>query len=188
MWRNKLAAPFFFLCACTIVFAEEMQNSGSMVSVMDVEEAKKWGNRVYLATYPRSGSHWMRYLIEEATGIATSSAYIDPDPRHLETVFPWGGYCCDGGYEGHCRYPMMGEIAIVKTHFPDTYISGFEKLPYSLAVRIIRHPIDSFYSLYLWEKSCATVAAEFLIPREILRQYNVHGIDFRNIGTLPKMS
>lgn len=114
-----------------------------------VEKAKQWDNRVYLATYPRSGNHWIRYLIEEATGIATSSVYKDPDPPHLKVCFPWGGYCRNHGYEGHCRYPVNREVVVVKTHYLiAAHGSLFDKLPYSRAVRIIRHPVDSIYSYY----------------------------------------
>jgi hypothetical protein len=131
--------------------------------------AKEWPGRVYLASYPRSGNHWMRYLVEEATGIATSSTYIDPDPQHLATLFPWGGYCCDHGYEGHCRYPEPGETSLIKTHFPAMHISWFDGLPYRFAIRIIRHPVDCFYSFYLWERTQSHKRAEPFIPRKRLK-------------------
>lgn len=106
--------------------------------------------RVYLATFPRSGNHWARYLIEEASHIATSSVYCDPDPQHLPDPFPWGGFCCDHGYEGRCRYPGKEDLVVVKTHFPaQDKISEFDNLPYHKAIRIVRHPVDSFYSIYV---------------------------------------
>jgi hypothetical protein len=140
-------------------------------TALQAEEAKKWENRVYLATYPRSGNHWIRYLIEEATGIATSSTYRDLDPLHLESVFPWGGYCCDHGYEGEARYPIQGESAVVKTHFPFIYLSWFERLPYTKAIRIIRHPIDTFYSLYVYEIKNSNAVPEFRMPQWDLRRF-----------------
>ncbi len=135
------------------------------------EATKTWKQRVYLATYPRSGNHWMRYLIEEATGIATSSTYVDRDPQHLSTPFPWGGYCCEGGYEGQSRYPIEGEIAVVKTHFPALRTSRFDKQPYTRAVRMIRHPIDSFYSFYSYKQFYRNQPVEFLIPRQSLNEF-----------------
>lgn len=69
--------------------------------------------RAYLATYPRSGNHWTRYLIEEASGIATSSIYVDRIPQHLKRKFPWGGYCPHRGYEGNRRYPKKSDIDLV---------------------------------------------------------------------------
>jgi hypothetical protein len=67
-------------------------------------------NRVYLVSHPRSGNHWVRFLIEEATHIATSSIYRDSalsggvSQPHISEVFPWGGYCADHGFSGDCRY------------------------------------------------------------------------------------
>ncbi len=118
----------------------------------DAKKIENWPCRIYLATFPRSGNHWIRYLIEEATHVATSSVYDDPDPPHLEKVFPWGGYCCKGGYKGVCRYPEKDEAVLIKTHFPSMFRSYFDGLPFKKAIRIIRHPIDSFYSLYLWDQ------------------------------------
>lgn len=111
--------------------------------------SKEW-KRAYLASYPQSGNHWVRYLIEEATHIATSSVYQDPEPpKHMDEVFPWGGYCCDHGYEGQCRYPTKEDIVLIKTHYPYPHKkTKFDQRPYKLAIHIIRHPIDSFGSRY----------------------------------------
>lgn len=127
-----------------------------------------WKKRVYLATFPRSGNHWMRNLIEEATNIATSSVYTDPDPPHYLFPFPWGGYCVDHGYEGNRRYPHPEEVVVIKTHSPCGIIPYFAKQPYQKAIRIVRHPIDSFYSLYLF--FCSKPPA-LIIPRETLKEY-----------------
>lgn len=132
--------------------------------------SKEW-ERVYLATYPRSGNHWTRYLVEEATHIATSSVYIDPpeneiEPRHLSQRFPWGGYCCDHGYEGLCRYPTKKNFVLIKTHYPSQdNISPFDRKAYSLAIRVNRNPIDSFYSRYVKQsggRPKAKVPTEFV--------------------------
>lgn len=108
--------------------------------------ADEW-NRVFLATYPRSGNHWMRYLIEEATHVATASVYCDPDPQHLNERFPWGGFCVDHGYDGNCRFPEKEDIIVIKTHFP-FFKTKYDKLPAVKYIRIVRHPVDSIYSLY----------------------------------------
>jgi hypothetical protein len=134
----------------------------------DVKLAKNWNKRVYLATYPRSGNHWMRFLIEEATGIATSSVYRDPDPPHLNHLFPWGGYCCAGGYEGHARYPVEGEPVVVKTHYPALAMQLFDNLPSKCMLRIVRHPVDSIYSWYLYRQLGTNQPVEYYIPREAL--------------------
>ena len=151
-------------------------NSPSLTAVFRMIQAQEnhsftgW-NRVYLATYPRSGNHWMRYLIEEATGIATSSVYKDPDPPHLDTIFRWGGFCCDLGYEGNCRYPLEGETVVVKTHYPVFKHSLFDQLPCSKVIRIIRNPIDSFYSFYTYEQHFNGQLVCFMIPRDIVEHY-----------------
>lgn len=113
--------------------------------------ADEW-KRVYLTSYPRSGSHWMRYLIEEVTNIATSSVYQDKDlPRHMPTPFAWGGYCPNQGYEGNRQYPKPGEIVVIKTHFPAINEQPFDSLAYIKAIRIVRHPADSIYSYYIYQ-------------------------------------
>jgi Sulfotransferase domain len=105
--------------------------------------------RVYLTSFPRSGNHWMRFLIEEATHITTSSVYRDPDMPHLPKLFPWKGYCPNHGYKGNCRFPQTGEIVVVKTHFPHLEAEPGDELPFVKAVHIVRHPVDSLYSLYV---------------------------------------
>lgn len=124
--------------------------------------------RVYLATYPRSGNHWMRQLIEEATHIATGSVYCDREPPHMETPFPWGGYCADHGYNGDCRYPQIEDPVVVKTHFPVTKVGKYNKLPYIQTIRIVRHPVDSMFSYYVhqYEENAGN-----LVPKDILKKY-----------------
>ena len=66
----------------------------------------------------------------------------------------------------------MGESFVVKTHFPSVRKSPFDQLPYARAVRIVRHPVDSFYSYYLYEKERAhTTPPEDLMPRKRLINY-----------------
>lgn len=108
--------------------------------------------RIYLATYPRSGNHWARYLIEEATNFATSSVYPDNTPphEHLLEPFPWGGYACDHGYTGNRIYPQNDDIVVIKTHFPALQESKFDCKPSLKTIRIVRHPVDSIYSFYVY--------------------------------------
>ncbi len=127
--------------------------------------------RVYLATYPRSGNHWHRSLIEEASGIVTSAVYIDKEPLHMTKEFPWGGYCADHGHNGKCRYPVKGESVLVKTHFPSqTNISKFDRLPYHATIRVVRHPVDSIYSRYVKRYSKAAAASP-IIPTNRVKEY-----------------
>jgi hypothetical protein len=110
----------------------------------------EWERRVYLATYPRSGNHWLRFLVEEASHIATSSVYQDYEHNFFSPPFPWGGYSTDHGYTGSCRYPIPGESVLLKTHYPVIAQHEFDNQPAIAKIRIIRHPVDSFYSYYLY--------------------------------------
>jgi hypothetical protein len=102
--------------------------------------------RVYLATYPRTGNHWMRNLLEEATHLATGSVYCDREPQHEKKPFKWGGYSCLYGYEGNCRQPEPGEIVVIKTHFPAKPKSEFDLQSATKVIRIVRHPVDAIFS------------------------------------------
>ena len=111
--------------------------------------AEEW-KIVYLASFPRSGNHWVRFLVEEATHIATSSSYRDSDFPHLKHMFPWGGYCPRHGYGGHCRYPTKEDPILLKTHFP---FLAKRKIDPALkpVICLIRHPIDAFWSFYIYK-------------------------------------
>lgn len=140
-----------FVLLCVVCHAIEEEIGLYPPTLASKEE---WSRRVYLASYPRSGNHWVRYLIEEVTDIATSSVYCDVDlgKSHLDTPFPWGGYCPKNGYAGKCRYPTPDDIVVVKTHFPALQKQEFDGLPCARVVRIVRHPVDSLYSFYLFER------------------------------------
>jgi hypothetical protein len=110
---------------------------------------KEW-NTVYLASFPRSGNHWVRFLVEEATHIATSSVYKDKDFPHLGEMFPWGAYSTDHGYNGNCRYPVGNEPVLIKTHFP-VLQRKIQPDP-KFAICLVRHPIDALWSYNIYAK------------------------------------
>lgn len=122
-------------------------------------------NTVYLASFPRSGNHWVRFLVEEATYIATSSTYRDKDFPHLENIFPWGGYCTDHGYEGLCRYPTKDDPVLLKTHYP--FLQKRINPDPKLAICLIRNPIDTFWSFYIYKGG----KEEIKIGKEQLMEY-----------------
>lgn len=76
-------------------------------------------NRVALASFPRSGNTWMRYLLEAATGAATGSVYAESQG------------VMERGAEG----------LVVKTHACDSY-------RYTRAIILVRHPLDAISSYY----------------------------------------
>jgi hypothetical protein len=135
--------------------------------------AEQW-KRVYLASYPRSGNHWVRYLVEEASHIATSAANIDRDPPHMGNMFPWGGYCCNHGYEGNCRYPVKSDYVLIKTHYPTTNKRGL--LPAKKYIRIVRHPVDSFFSWFLYGRRDKN---QTKIPSSLLKLFIQKWKDFQ---------
>jgi len=106
--------------------------------------------RVYLVSFPRSGNHWVRFLVEEASHIVTSSVYKDRDYPHLPNIFPWGGYCTDHGYTGNCRYPKASEAVLLKTHYP--YYNKPLESTKRTKICLIRHPIDALYSFYVYQQ------------------------------------
>lgn len=151
--KKYMKFNFFLLVFCLLILGQFDVVYGKPRNLFHKKESfvplKEW-TRVYLASFPRSGNHWVRYLVEEATHVATSSVYCDPDPQHLLKPFPWGGYCCDHGYEGNCRYPSPDDCVVVKTHFPSrNKPSEFDKLPHIKCIRIVRNPVDCIYSKYV---------------------------------------
>ncbi|MBA3721104.1 MAG: sulfotransferase domain-containing protein [Parachlamydiaceae bacterium] len=151
----KYSIVFFILCI-------------NLFTTQAFSEEYLWEKRVYLATFPRSGNHWARALIEEASHIATGAVYKDAKPVHLDTVFPWGGFSTDHGYIGNCRYPNIGEPVVVKTHYP-TNKTPYDLLPSIKIIRIIRHPVDSMYSYYVFLHP--NVPKGSPIPLDTLKRY-----------------
>lgn len=148
--------------------------------------ADRW-KRVYLASYPRSGNHWVRHLVEEATHIATSSVYCDQDPPHLFSAFPWGGHCCKNGYKGNCRYPSPHDFILLKTHFPAKSARPFDLQTSIKTIRIVRHPIDAFYSYYIYSHKGKNPADS--IPSHIVERYMKSWRHFQNYwNTQPKVA
>ncbi len=108
--------------------------------------------RVYLASYPRSGTHWVRYLVEEVTGVATGAVYCDNinfgepltvnhDPNHR----PWGGYTIIGGYEGNRSEPTPEYPVLIKTHYPVAKTPD-DHNEYLRTIRLVRDPKETIRS------------------------------------------
>ncbi len=127
--------------------------------------------RVYLASFPRSGNHWVRSLIEESTHIATGSVYRDKKPVHSNNPFPWGGYCAKNS---NWRYPELDDIVVIKTHYPQ-FSTKFDLQPCLKVIRIVRHPLDCFVSEY--EKRHRQ---PFYIPEKVLKKYIANWKKFQN--------
>lgn len=142
-----------------------MQLSIKLIFLFCVVQSLIFGEEwktVYLASFPRSGNHWVRFLVEEATHVATSSTYRDKDYPHLQNIFPWDAYCTDHGYEGHCRYPTYDDPVLIKTHYP-FFPRKIEPDP-KYAICLIRHPIDAFWSFNVYKggEETAEIDKQFL--------------------------
>ena len=132
---------------------EKERNSPCPISrAVSPEEAAEWENRVYLASYDSSGQGWILNLIQEATGILTSS--VCPRDRYPPPMMPgpWGGYY-RRSKQGVFRMPVKEMPFVVSTHYPSLPKNPFDGLPCLLTVRLIRNPVDSFSSYCLAMKS-----------------------------------
>lgn len=171
MSQKKNILAFIFLSMLFINLSMEAKGTAA-------KEFYDWDERVYLASFPRAGNHWLRYLIEEATHISTSSVYHDHDDiKHLKNSFPWGGFSPEHGYKGDCRYAEAGESVVIKTHFPALNPREFDQQPYKKTIRIVRHPIDSFYSFYLYVNQ--DVPKKPRIPFKSLKKYVAMWLNFQ---------
>jgi hypothetical protein len=81
---------------------------------------KNGPRRVALASFPRSGSTWVRHLLEGATGEQTGSLYRE------DKVLPRGG-----------------RGIVVKTH-------GLDSCRFTHAVHLVRNPLDAIESYFRW--------------------------------------
>ncbi len=105
-------------------------------------------DRAYLATFPRSGNSWMRLLIEELTDVSTCTVYKHRN-RPLIELAPIKAFY---RLKEERRPPQKGDLVVVKTHYPYLSQSNGDKHPYSKTIRIVRNPIDTFYSFMVWNE------------------------------------
>jgi len=91
---------------------------------------------VALASFHGSGNTWLRYLLEQATGIFTGSIYCD---ELLKKTFPG-------------EFIVSGNVVAVKTHHADTPelpkdVQLFlKKNTYDKAIVLVRNPFDALLS------------------------------------------
>lgn len=86
--------------------------------------SQRGGRRVALASFPRSGNTWFRFLLENATGEHTGNASSKPS-RIL---------------------PRSGDGIVIKTHRKDSF-------RYTHAIHLVRNPFDVIDSFYDWKAS-----------------------------------
>jgi hypothetical protein len=83
--------------------------------------------RIALASFPRSGNTWFRFLLESATGELTGVAK-GHDPREARVL------------------PRAQEGLVIKTHRRDAH-------RYTHAIHLVRNPFDVADSFYDWRAS-----------------------------------
>ncbi|CAL4168110.1 unnamed protein product, partial [Meganyctiphanes norvegica] len=91
---------------------------------------------VWLASYPRSGNSWTRYLIEGATGIYTNSIYRDGTMVKL-------------GYYGESEEVDTGRCVVTKTH--RSWEQGQDQ--HVPTILLIRNPAKSILSFWNFKKA-----------------------------------
>eukprot|EP00943_MAST-04B_sp_MAST-4B-sp1_P002859 g2859.t1 len=95
------------------------------------------GERIALASYPRSGNSLVRRLIESITGIVTGS---DTKPgRGMAELLRNNGLIGEGE-------TTKEKVWVVKTHFPER--TGWQKFKVQRAILLIRHPINAIKSYF----------------------------------------
>ena len=107
---------------------------------------------VAMASFPGSGSTWMRSTLEQITGIYTGSVYCDKDLKSKGLIG---------------ERITSANVLFVKTHCPSTNFFIPSNLYYDLnkfkkimaAIVLIRNPLDSIVSYWNYQRSSHTATA-----------------------------
>ena len=88
-----------------------------------------------LVSFPGSGNTWMRYLIEQATGIFTGSVYCD---KSLKIIHPG-------------EHISSSNVIVVKTHQAEATLvpisqEMFGHFHFNQAIFLLRNPFDALVS------------------------------------------
>ena len=95
------------------------------------------GERIALASYPRSGNSLVRRLLESITGIVTGS---DTKPgRGMAELLRDSGLIGEGETKKE-------KVWVVKTHFPERL--GWQRFKVQRAILLVRHPINAIKSYF----------------------------------------
>ena len=83
-------------------------------------------NKVCVASFPRSGSTWLREIVESCTNKKTGCCYIED----------WG-------------IKDLSKAVFVKTHYPQhPDVKNSSKENFEKCIYLVRNPYDTIYSLY----------------------------------------
>lgn len=134
--------------------------------------------RVYIASYPRCGNKWTRSLIEEATGITTAYSFLG-FKQAMQCISPWGAYVNSNYEQKGLRLPDILEPLVIKTHFPVYHNQPLGDVVNTRVVRLVRHPVDSFYSEYVLSLKGTRRKPAFQMPRYFLHKAVFEWIKFQ---------
>ena len=98
------------------------------------------GERVALASYPRSGNSLLRKLVEQATGVITGADTLP------ERTLSQALQRCGARGEG----VIDDRVWLVKTHYPER--RGYAEIQIDRAILLVRNPwdaIDSYFNMAL---------------------------------------
>lgn len=92
-----------------------------------------------LASFPGSGNTWLRYLLEQVTGVFTGS-------QDCDIVLKASGLLGEG--------VQSSNVLVVKTHKPSDLIETTPKRHFKAAVVLVRNPFDAilaeYHRMVLW--------------------------------------
>ena len=92
-----------------------------------------------LASFPGSGNTWLRYLLEQVTGVFTGS-------QECDIVLKASGLLGEG--------VQSSNVLVVKTHNPSDLIETTPKRHFKAAVVLVRNPFDAilaeYHRMVLW--------------------------------------
>lgn len=133
----------------TLVFALAACIGGYFSRSKPYTNEEGW-KRAFLASYPRSGNHWVRYLVEEATNKVTGSVCPDEaengNPPHSKEAYSWGGHALPRGYEDTRELPSLEDTVLLKTHYPIMKARAYDTEENEIVIRLVRNPLDAIYS------------------------------------------
>ncbi len=115
-------------------------------------------NDVFLASYPRSGNTWMRFLLSELISghttdfgtVETAIPYIGLQSHRVPTLLPNGGQM----FKTHERYRVEYQRAVYLVRDPrDVAVSNYEHERANLSY--VDHGLDHFLNLYVRGRTSA---------------------------------
>ncbi|MBX2811729.1 MAG: sulfotransferase domain-containing protein [Myxococcales bacterium] len=104
---------------------------------------------IYVATYPRSGTTWLQYILHLLKGGAD-------DFTHLSEVSPWWERCMALGYTSAERFELYQSPRVFKSHLPRQWLPQKGRFIYS-----VRDGLDVAVSYHMLYRSHLRFSGDF---------------------------